>query len=214
MSCTAHIRGEGTVSKAIAQRWHLPDAADPRLAALRAGDAAVIEEVLHELLPRVRGWLYRRLGPDAALDDASQEALTEIARALPAYKGHSSLSVYAYRITARVAARYIGLRVAQRGRLAAPVPDAHAALADDRDPERDAMQRQALRVVLRCLARLPARRREAFILCELEGMSPQQAAEHVGTSAQAIRARLMHARRELQRRLRDHDAVTSYRSAP
>jgi RNA polymerase sigma-70 factor (ECF subfamily) len=69
------------------------------------------------------------------------------------------------------------------------------------DPERTAMARQALRRVLYCLDRIPARCREAFILCELEGASPQQAAELIGTTPNAVRSRLMRARRELERRL-------------
>lgn len=79
--------------KAIAQRWQshtgtaaalrggATDAPDPRLDALRAGDAPAIEAVLHELLPRVRSWIHHRIGPDLALDDVTQEVLAELARA-------------------------------------------------------------------------------------------------------------------------------------
>jgi RNA polymerase sigma-70 factor (ECF subfamily) len=214
-SGAALYRGRGDrVPKAVAQHWRAREAADPRLVALRAGEAAVIEEVLHELLPRVRGWLYRRLGPDGGLDDATQEALTEIARALPRYQGHSSLGVYAYRITARVASRQVARRVEHRKRFAVDGGEAKSVPSDGRDPEQSVLEREALNVVLSCLSRLPSRRREAFILVELEGMSAQEAAEHVGVTAQAIRARVMHARRELQRRLHGHDAVARYRGAP
>jgi DNA-directed RNA polymerase specialized sigma24 family protein len=47
----------------------------------------------------------------------------------------------------------------------------------------------------------PARCSEACILCELEGASPEQAAELIGTTPNAVRSRLMRARRELERRL-------------
>ena len=199
--------------KALTQRW-LPKTAAPAHplhAGLRAGDAAAIEEALCELLPAVRRWIYRRLGPDAALDDVAQEALTEIARALPSFAGESHLTTYAYRICARVISRH---QRRFRARLDAPsaAPEALDPQSPEPDPERSAIERQALRVVLACLQRLPARRREVFILCELEGASPAQAAELLGVSPNAVRSRLMHARRELDRRLHGSPALSQLRS--
>jgi RNA polymerase sigma-70 factor (ECF subfamily) len=203
------------VLKTLAQRWQAKVAApaDPRLASLRSGDAAVTEAVLAELLPSVRRWVYRRLGPDMAVDDVTQEALTEIARALPSFEGHCGLPAYAYRICTRVIARHLRRRLWRRDALAA-VPDAFGADSDARDPERTAIERQALRAVLSCLSRLPAKRREVFILCELEGASPHQAAELLGTTPNAVRSLLMHARRELDRRLRGNDAIARFRGEP
>jgi len=203
------------VLKTLAQRWQARVAldVDPRLASVRAGDAAVIEAVLAELLPSVRRWVYRRLGPDMAVDDVTQEALTEIARALPSFEGHCSLPAYGYRICTRVIARHLRRRLWRRDALAA-APLAAERDSDARDPERTAIERQALRTVLACLSRLPAKRREVFILCELEGATPQEAAELLGTTPNAVRSLLMHARRELDRRLRGHDALAHFRGRP
>lgn len=200
------------VLKAITARWQRrPDTApDARAAALRAGHPAVIEEVLLELAPRIRGWCHRRVGP-AALDDVVQEVLIEVARALPRFDGRSSLSTYAYRICARVASRQ-----AQKVQSAPPLAELAAQLDAPPlyDPERASIERQALAVVLGCLNRLPARRREAFILCELEGETPEQAARMLGTTPNAVRSRLMHARQELERRLRGHRLGSSSRGEP
>jgi RNA polymerase sigma-70 factor (ECF subfamily) len=176
--------------------------ADARLEALRAGHAAAIEEALAELSPKVRGWVYRRIGPDAGADDVAQEALTEIARALPSFEGHSSLVTYAYRICSRVIGHQLRRKRA-RGETPAgsAIEDSPSGSDSGCDPERTAIARQALRRVLNCLERMPSRCREAFILCELEGASPQQAAELIGTTPNAVRSRLMRARRELERRL-------------
>jgi len=175
----------------------------PRLKALRAGETAAVEELLNELLPRIRAWLFRRLGPEASIDDATQETLFEIVTALPRYQGRSSLDAYAYRISARVAARHLkGIR---------SIRDKHRKLAIDslqyierRDPERQVMQRELLSVIYRCLAALPLKRREAFMLCDVEGLTPSEAAQLAGTNPNAMRSRLMHARGELERRLRAH----------
>jgi len=192
--------------RAISERWQRRAAAaapDARLAGLRAGHPAVIEEALLELSPRVRGWCYRRVGPSAALDDVVQEALIELARALPRFDGQSSLATYAYRVCTRVV-----WRQTKKSRALPPLAELHGDLiATTHDPERASIERQALQTVLASLDRLPARRREAFILCELEGETPEQAARMLGTTPNAVRSRLMHARHELQRRLSGHDLL-------
>ena len=202
--------------RALTQRWQ--DRVSPQADAgvqpdLREASATTLEALLAQLLPSVRRWVYRRLGPDMAVDDVTQEALTEIARALPKFEGHGSLEGYAYRICTRVIARHLRGRLWRRDALAA-APMACDPDSDTRDPERTAIEREALRAVLACLSRLPAKRREVFILCELEGVDPQQAAELLGTTPNAVRSLLMHARRELDRRLHGSDLLARFRGTP
>lgn len=219
LAAATHLRDTGgvvepigaTLLKTITARWQRRAAPrDERLLGLKAGHPAVIEEALLELAPRVRGWCYRRVGPSAALDDVVQEVLIELARALPSFEGQSSLSTFAYRVCSRVVWKHLA-----KHRAAPPA----SALDDDfaargADPERASIERQALSAVLACLERLPARRREAFILCELEGESPEQAARMLGTTPGAVRSRIMHVRRELERRLRGHDILRTLRGEP
>jgi RNA polymerase sigma factor (sigma-70 family) len=172
-----------------------PIVPDRRIDALRAGDRKATAEVLRELLPFVRRWLHRLLGPRGDLDDATQDALTEISRALPRYEGRASLKTLAHRITVRTAYRYYGRKHGRE--VLSLVPPA----LEDVDPESKAMSREALARLHRCLERLPERRRVAFVLCAIEGMTPQEAAEVEGVSAVAMRSRLMHARAEIERRL-------------
>lgn len=168
---------------------------DPRLDAVRRGDPRAIEEVLRELLPRVRGWLHRLLGPRSDLDDATQDSLAELAVALRRFEGRASFATLAHRITVRTAYRYFGRR-AQETSLSLVAPP-----VDELDPESRAMQREALARLYRCLDRLPEKRRVAFVLCCIEGLSPSEAAEIEGTSSVTMRSRLMHARAEVARRL-------------
>jgi len=175
------------------------------LEALQRGDPKVIEEVLCDLVPRVRNWLCRLLGPGADLDDAVQDALTEIARALPNFEGRAKISTLAYRITVRVSYRYIGGRQRRRQSALELVPPP----IDQIDPESRAMGREALRSLYRCLDRLPKKRRVAFILCAVEGMGPSEAAEVVGTTSTAMRSRLKHARKELSRLLKGDPYVSA-----
>ena len=174
----------------------VPRRADPRMHALRENDPEAVAEVIAELLPWVRRWLHRLLGPRPDVDDATQDALTEIAGALPRYEGRASLKTLAHRITLRVAYRYFGKRRPEETSLSLvpPPPDAI-------DPESRVMGRQALERLYRCLERLPKKRRAAFVLCCIEGLTPTEAAEIEKVSPVAMRSRLMHARGDVIRRL-------------
>lgn len=180
--------------------------ADPRIDALRAGDPATIEEVLAELLPRVRGWLYHLLGPSADLDDAMQDALAEIAAALRRYEGRSSLATLAHKVTVRTAYRYYGRRSRRARERTLELVDPPSG---ELDPESRAVGREAVRRLHRALEKLPAKRRTALVLCAIEGMSPTEAAEVEGVSASTMRSRLMYGRNELARLLRSDPYVAA-----
>jgi RNA polymerase sigma-70 factor (ECF subfamily) len=177
---------------------------DAALAALRAGDEAAIAAVLRALLPRVRAWLHRLLGARADLDDAVQDTLTELARALPTFEGRAALTTFAHRIAVRTAYRYFERAPEVALELVPPA-------ADELDPESRAMAREALRRLERCLRRLPAKRRVAFVLCAVEGLEPREAAAIEGVTAFTMRARLMRARAEVERLLAADPYVTALR---
>ena len=167
----------------------------PSLEELRTGDPEVVQQAVRALMPDIRRWLIRLLGPRPDVDDATQDALIALVDALPRFEGRSSLRTFAHRITVRVAYRYFGKRQREeRLQLVPPPPD-------EIDPESRAMSRESLRRLYACLERLPKKRRLAFVLCAIEGLSPRDAAKLAGTTPLAMRSRLMHARRDLTRRL-------------
>lgn len=159
-----------------------------------AGEPLDVEDTLTELVPIVRRWMWRLLGPRPDFDDAVQDALVELARALPRFEGRSSVTTYAHPIVVRTAYRYMGSREA-------PAADVDRLRSGD-DPERRAAQRQQLERLHRVLSRLPDKQRVAFVLCAVERVSHARAAELEGVSIETLRARLKRARAELARRLR------------
>jgi RNA polymerase sigma-70 factor (ECF subfamily) len=186
----------------------VPAEALPGVDELRSGSPDAIRRALEHLMPKVRGWLYRMLGPSGDYDDATQVALMEIARALPKFEGRASLDTHAHRIVVRVAYRFFDNPRRRESPLELVPPP-----ADLVDPESRAASREALRRLYRCLERLPEKRRVAFLLCAVEGLSPQEAAEVEGTSALAMRSRLLHARDEVARRLGNDPFFAARRGA-
>jgi len=170
---------------------------------VRVDQRAELERTLVALLPRVRKWLYRALGPEGPLEDAAQDTLIELARALPSFEARSSLDTFAHRITLRVAYRYYGRARRQRGFFGSGSEafEPERVESPARQPDALLAEREALTRLHRCLAKLPEKRRTAFVLCAIEGLDPHEAAVLVGVSAGSMRARLMHARDELARLL-------------
>jgi RNA polymerase sigma factor (sigma-70 family) len=126
---------------------------------IRVDERAELERALLSLLPRVRTWLYRLLGPRGPIDDATQDTLLELATAYRRFEGRSTLTTFAHRITVRVAYRYYGRAEASERR----DPDAQPSSAPT--PEAELAREQVLDKLHRCLAKLPPRRRTAFVLC-------------------------------------------------
>jgi RNA polymerase sigma-70 factor, ECF subfamily len=164
----------------------------------RAEARAELERTLSALAGPVRRWLLGILGPRADLDDATQDALIELARALPSFRGEAKLTTFAYRITIRVAYRYFERR--QHAQVDDRLPSQEA------DPEDRAMHRHALARIHRLMTRLHPNQRVVFALCALEGMTDIEAAEALELSPTAVRSRLHRARTEIAR-LVAHDEV-------
>lgn len=156
------------------------------------------EEQLIELVPLVRRWLYRLLGPGSDFDDAVQEALVEVARALPRFEGRSRLSTYAHPIVQRTGYKVIARRKKRRQEDSDAVLE-HAPAADD--PEEQVHRRQQLARLHRVLDQLPEAQRGAFILCNVERLSHEDAAAREGVALETLRKRLARARGELARLL-------------
>jgi len=167
---------------------------------LRARDDILIDRVLRELFPEVRRWMFRQLGPRPELEDAVQDALSEIASALHRFEGRSSLATLAHRIVLRTSYRYY--KKAKR-----PRPVQRVDIVADDDPEARVRARAALRRLHSALEQLPARRRAAFVLCAVEGFDPREAAEVMNVSPNAMRSLLCRARAQLEDILEGDDEL-------
>lgn len=165
------------------------------------------DAVLRALLPDVRRWIARYAGPRADLDDLVQESMIEIVVALERFRGDSSVRTYAHRIVLRTTAREIARRRA-RSRRFELVADVEAPSASD--PERALASRRAIEALYACLDRLSAKRRNAFVLCAIEGLPHEEAAAIEATSVETLRARLKHARGELREHLCREPALAAY----
>src|SRR5690349_3832588 len=104
-----------------------------------------VQAALTELVPSVRRWIYRTIGPGPDFDDAVQDALVELATALPRFEGRAQLTTFAHPVVVRTAYRYLAKRRAQ------PIHGEVDRVSNGDDPERRAQHREQLERLHRVL---------------------------------------------------------------
>ncbi|MEZ4336386.1 MAG: sigma-70 family RNA polymerase sigma factor [Sandaracinaceae bacterium] len=163
------------------------------VARAQAGDPRALRLICESELPRVERLLGRILGPRRDFEDLVQNVFLELCRALPSFQGQSKLSTFIGGITVRVARRALRPSAYDRRRAAMPEELESA----ERGPEREAIARQRLARLHVALDKVAPKKRIAFALWALDGMSPAEIAELTETPINTVRSRIHHARQEL-----------------
>ena len=162
-----------------------PVVPDPRVFQAAAGDRAAAQQLLLELLPRVRNLARYLVWNDADVDDIAQLALVEIARSFGNYRGEGALSSWADRITMRVTLHHIRKKRSDERRRSALSPDLHVVGGTDQ-PDDYTLRRQAARY----LDELPEDQRQAVVLHHVVGLSMPELATELGIPFETARSRL------------------------
>ena len=171
-----------------------------------AGDRAAQRALFLAQRAHVHRALFRILGSNRDLEDLVQDAFIEILRALPSYRGDSTLRRWCQTIAVRVA--YLAI-----GRRRAPAVD--LALVEDTvaggpDLARHAQAREAARRLYAALDRVEAKQRIAFALAVIDGNSLAEVAALTDSTVFAVKTRVWRARRELARRAHNDPVLAAY----
>jgi RNA polymerase sigma-70 factor, ECF subfamily len=171
-----------------------------------AGDPDAFAEMYRAHVDAVYRRLSRILGPIGEREDITQDVFLALHRTLPRFRGNAKLSTLIQRIAINRACEHL------RRRTRRP-----AILVDDRffdelvsaaaSPATRVALREELAVVFDCLARIKPKKRIAFLLRVVDGMSFEQIAELVDATPETVAKRVQHAQREL-------DALIARRSSP
>jgi len=170
------------------------------------GDRPAQRQVFLEQRVNVHRALYRILGSNRELEDLLQDAFIEIFRALPSFRGDSSLGRWCQTIAVRVAY----LMISRRRPPAVDLALVDDGLASDVDVRRIVQMREAVRRLYAALDRIDAKQRIAFALAVIDGKSLAEVAELTASSVFAIKTRVWRARRELMRRAAKDAVLSAY----
>ncbi len=177
------------------------------VARCREGDGAAKRELLARVLPTIRGATRTILRERADADDAAQQAMLDLLGGLPGFRGDGSLTAWARTIAVRAS-----LRLAQRHRQHASVADPEAVLAAQAAPHGDERLREQLpRTVQAYLDALPPAQRQALVLRHGLGHTVPEIAALCDESVNTIKSRLVTARKEIRRLVRQDETVGAVR---
>lgn len=190
---------------------HDPDAArtqrptddphGPLTARAKAGDRAALRQLLAELTPAIDRLVAGILGPSHPdRDDAVQNALVGLVRALPAFRGDCPVRCFAARIAARAATEARARARRQRGR-EEDLPDEPA--GDGAGAPDGASLARRRRVLWRELvARLPEAQAEVVTLRVLLDYSLEETSAAVDAPVNTVRSRMRLARESMLEHIR------------
>ena len=153
-----------------------------------------------ELAPAVHRFLRDLLGDDALAADALQEAFVRAFRRVETVPRGTRLAAWVFGIARNVSLELRRARgrarrvlVEEDARLACRVADVRA-----RSPEKQLLDREAVFVVTRALARLPEDRRAALLLRLDHGLSYDEIARAMGWSLSKVKVEIFRAREVLR----------------
>jgi RNA polymerase sigma-70 factor, ECF subfamily len=187
-----------TMMAAPARREADPDQA--LVEGARAGNEAMFRQLYH----RHVGWVYTRLtrlvGPVAERDDLVQQAFLGVHRGLPGFRGDAAFRTFLYRIVVNVAYEHLDRR---RRRPTDSLEDEvlDEIIAPGGSPEVRAQKRLELTELFELLFELKPKKRLAFVLVAVEGLDLEAAGVLLGATPDAVKQRVLAARRELAAKL-------------
>jgi len=157
------------------------------------GDASAFKVLHRALFPRLSSYLLRMTRSTSVADDLVQETFLRMHRARATFAPGAAVVPWAYAIARNVYTDHArASKHRDTERLPTdPGPDALGRAAPDGEAE--AIAAETARVVESVLESLPAAQREAFVLLRYEGLSVQDAAAVLGTTATAVKLRAFRA---------------------
>lgn len=167
---------------------------------LRAGrgDAAATQALVARKLPRVLALARRMLGDAAEAEDVAQEAMLRVWRHAPRWSpGKARFDTWLHRVALNLC--YDRLRRRREQPMAELPEQVDPGFAPDRGLRAGDVGRR----VEAALQALPARQREAVVLCHYQELGNIEAAELMGISVEALESLLSRGRRALRAALAD-----------
>lgn len=158
------------------------------------GEASALSLLYTQQHTSLRNFARRLLGDPHAAEDLVHDVFVSLPRALSRYRGECTLTTFLRAMAIRQASSHLRAAVRRRA--------AMHRLAEETErqanfPVDQLRQRELARLLTLALDKLSVAHRSAFVLCEVEGMSTDEAAAVLQVPAATVRTRLFYARQKL-----------------
>lgn len=160
------------------------------------GDRQAFDELYNRYVDLVWTRLGRLIGPDPEREDLLQQVFFDLFRSLPRFRRESSFWTFLYRIVLNTAFDHLKQR---RRKPTVFSPEAMDELVDtDISPEERALEKQRMAQTFALLDRIKPKKRIAFLLRVVEGLSLEEIGELTQSKPAAVAQRIRHAHLELK----------------
>lgn len=178
----------------------LDQLSDGELAALaKSHDQLACREFLRRYKAPVFRLIRSTIGDEAEALDLTQETFVAAFQAIGRYDGVRPFRVWVARIALNKCRDWARRRKVRAFFASAlPLESANHVASDTPAPDQSAIEADELVRVRTAVAALPAKLREAIVLCGVEEMSQQEAAEALGVTVKTVETRLYRARQRLR----------------
>lgn len=170
------------------------------LTAVAAGDLAPLGELYDRYARDVWRAVRRSMRDAHDVEDVVHATFLGLPRIAASYDGRASCRNWLCGIAVRLASRH--RRGAGRFQRMLDAFARAVVRGPASNPERETSSQEELAALDRALRALSEKKRAIFVLVEVEGLTPDEAARALAIPAATARTRLFHARRELQEALR------------
>jgi len=185
----------GTSDKALDLQLGLVSEERDELARVRAGDEAAIVAIYTAHHVQLRAFARRLIGDPQAAEDLVHDVFVELPRVVDRFRGEGELLGFLRGIAVNRARHHVRAAVRRR----AAMQRLERELDSEAGFGSEEVERRALTLQLMlALDGLPLQQRIAFVLCEVEELSANEAAELTGVPAATVRTRIFHAKRRLR----------------
>lgn len=171
---------------------------------VKAGDKEAFTELFDRYSGKILGYLFRYIGNYQTAEDLTVETFLNAYNNLPAYEERGTFSSWLYRIATNCAKMEVRKRLVRKETsLEEPVDEPEGLKLGDMIPDEtsrpdyEARQKEFKEYIYRFVNKLGKKYKDAFLLCDVEGMGYEQAAGVLGSNAKTIGTRLRRARKVL-----------------
>jgi RNA polymerase sigma-70 factor, ECF subfamily len=166
------------------------------------GNTVAFEELMKHAEKRVMHLTWRMLGNEADARDAAQEVFLRVYKYLGRFKQDQPFFAWVYQITLNVCRDFAKKRrqySTQFISLENGGNEASYVLCDDEaDAEETLIRAQERELIMRAVATLPERERAAILLRDLEGLSTDEVAHIMNSTATTVRSQISSARQKIR----------------
>ncbi len=195
------VANEGATLVAVDE----PVAPEELVRRCQAGDRAAFGELFVRHRADVARLVQRLLGGQGDIEDVVQEVFLQVHRSLKDFRFGARFTTWLYRVSVNVV--LMQRRSARSRPKLVETPEGLVPLEPGLSPEEHAARGRRVQAFYRVLDRLSEKKRVAYVLHELEGLSPSEIAETVSAPVLTVRTRLFYARRELAVLLREEPSL-------